>query len=105
MYRYDFAELDRAILDGATDGFCKVVVRPDGQILGATIVGRGAGELIMELVLAMRHRILLQRLGGSIHPYPTMSEIVKRTAEGWYRTRYGATARGRVLRRLIRWWL
>jgi pyruvate/2-oxoglutarate dehydrogenase complex dihydrolipoamide dehydrogenase (E3) component len=105
VYRYDFAELDRAIVDGATSGFCKVVTRHNGEILGATIVGRGAGELIMELVLAMRHRIRLSRLAGAIHPYPTMSEIVKRTADSWYRVRYGDTVRGRLLRRLIGWWL
>ncbi len=105
VFRYSFTELDRAIVDGAAVGFCKVVTRPNGRILGATIVGRGAGELIMEIVLAMRHRIPLGRLGRAIHPYPTMSEIVKRTADTWYRARYGDTPRGRLLRRLVRWWL
>lgn len=105
VFRSDFADLDRAIVDGATAGFAKVVTRRDGRILGATIVGRGAGELIMEIVLAMRFRIPLQKLAGVIHPYPTMSEIVKRTAQEWYRARYGDTWRGRLLRRVVRWWL
>ncbi len=105
VYRSDFADLDRAIVDGATAGFAKVVTRRDGRILGATIVGRGAGELIMEIVLAMRFHIPLQKLDGVVHPYPTMGEIVKRTAGTWYRQRYGDTNRGRLLRRLIRWWL
>ena len=105
VFRADFGDVDRAIVDGATAGFCKIVTRRNGTILGATIVGRGAGELIMELVLAMRHGITLARLAGAIFPYPTMSEIVKRTADGWYRARYGDTSRGRALRRLIRWWL
>jgi len=105
VFRYDFSELDRAIVDGAAVGFSKVVTRPNGQILGATIVGRGAGELIMEIVVAMRHRIPLGRLAGAIHPYPTMGEVVKRTADGWYRARYGDTSRGRLLRRVLRWWL
>jgi len=83
----------------------KIVTRRNGRILGATIVGRGAGELIMELVLAMRFRIPLQKLDGVIHPYPTMSEIIRRTAGNWYRRRYGDTSRGRLLRRLVRWWL
>ncbi len=103
--RAEFAELDRAIVDGATDGFCKIVTRSSGTILGATIVGRGAGELIMQLALAMRHGIPLGRLAGAVYPYPTMSELVKRTAGEWYRTRYGDTFRGRLLRRVIRWWL
>ena len=105
VHRYEFRDLDRAITDGADAGFCKVVVKPGGKILGATIVGRGAGELIITLVLAMRHGIPLGRLAGAIYPYPTMSEIVKRTAQQWYRTRYADTWRGRWLRRLVRWWL
>ena len=105
VYRSDFADLDRAIVDGATAGFAKVVTRRDGRILGATIVGRGAGELIMEIVLAMRFGVPLQKLDGVIHPYPTMSEIVKRAAGNWYRQRYGDTLRGRLLRRVIRLWL
>jgi pyruvate/2-oxoglutarate dehydrogenase complex dihydrolipoamide dehydrogenase (E3) component len=105
VHRAEFADLDRAIVDDATAGFCKVVTRKNGTILGATIVGRGAGELIMELALAMRHGIRLGRLARVVYPYPTMSEVVKRTADGWYRARYGDTARGYLLRRLVHWWL
>jgi len=105
IFRSEFADLDRAIVDRATEGFVKIVARRNGRILGATIVGRGAGELIMELVLAMRFRIPLQKLDGVIHPYPTMSEIIRRTAGNWYRRRYGDTSRGRLLRRVMRWWL
>ncbi len=105
VFRAEFADLDRAIVDGATAGFAKIVVRRDGRILGATIVGRGAGELIMEIVLAMRFGVPLARLADVIHPYPTMSEIVRAAANAWYRRRYGDTRRGRLLRRLVRWWL
>jgi pyruvate/2-oxoglutarate dehydrogenase complex dihydrolipoamide dehydrogenase (E3) component len=104
-FRYDFSELDRAIVDGAAVGFSKIVTRPSGEILGATIVGRGAGELIMEIVLAMRHRIPLRRLAGAVHPYPTMSEIVKRTADTWYLAKYTGTRTARLVQRAIRWWL
>lgn len=105
VHRAEFADLDRAIVDGATAGFCKVVTRKNGVVLGATIVGRGAGELIMHLALAMRHDLPLGRLARAIYPYPTMGEIVKRSADSWYRTRYGNTDRGRLLRRLVRWFL
>jgi pyruvate/2-oxoglutarate dehydrogenase complex dihydrolipoamide dehydrogenase (E3) component len=105
VYRYDFRDLDRAITDGADIGFCKVVTAPRGKILGATIVGRAAGELLMPLVMAMARGIPLGRLANAIYPYPTMSEIVKRTAQAWYRAKYGDTRRGRLLRRLVRWWL
>jgi len=104
-FRASFSELDRAIVDGATVGFSKVVTRPNGRILGATIVGRGAGELIMELALAMRYGITLPALAREIHPYPTMSEIVKRTADEWYRTRYTGTRAARLVQRVVRWWL
>jgi pyruvate/2-oxoglutarate dehydrogenase complex dihydrolipoamide dehydrogenase (E3) component len=105
VHRAEFADLDRAIIDCTDAGFCKVVTRKNGTILGATIVGHGAGELIMELALAMRHGIRLGQLARVIYPYPTMSEIVKRTADSWYRSRYGDTGRGRLLRRVVRWWL
>ncbi|MGH7700680.1 MAG: dihydrolipoyl dehydrogenase family protein [Gemmatimonadales bacterium] len=105
VHRYDFAGLDRAVTDGADIGFAMVVTRPNGKILGATIVGRAAGELLLPLVLAMRHGIPLSRLATAIYPYPTMSEVTKRAAQGWYRERYGDTWRGRLLRRVVRWWL
>lgn len=105
VHRYDFAELDRAIVDGADTGFCKVVTTGRGKILGATIVGRGAGEFLMPLVIAMHRGVPLGGLASIIYPYPTMSEIVKRTAQRWYRGRYGDTWRGRLLRRMVRWWL
>ncbi len=105
VYRADFADIDRAVVEGATTGFCKMVTRRDGTVLGATIVGRGAGELIMEVALAMRYGIRLPQLGSVMYPYPTLSEIIKRTAESWYRARYGDTRRGRLLRRIVRLWL
>src|SRR5256712_14186140 len=107
VFRSDFAELDRAIVEGgsATTGFCKVVTRSNGRILGATIVGRGAGELIMEFVLAMRLGIPLPRLARFIHPYPTMSEIVSGTAAAWYRQKYTGTPAARLVRPPLRWGL
>ena len=75
MVRYDLAELDRAITEGATAGFVKVLVEPGkDRILGATIVGAGAGELIAELVLAMKGKLGLDAILGTIHAYPTLME-------------------------------
>src|SRR2546428_11013701 len=64
VFRSDFAELDRAIVEGgsATTGFCKVVTRANGRILGAPIVGRGAGGLVMGVVLAVRLGIPVPRV-------------------------------------------
>ncbi|PXX97308.1 FAD-dependent oxidoreductase [Halomonas sp. LBP4] len=82
--RYALSELDRAIAEGETDGFVKVLTVPGkDKILGATIVGQGAGEMLAEFTLAMTHGIGLNKLLGTIHSYPTRSEAVKATAGVW----------------------
>ena len=82
--RFSFAELDRAITDDATPGFVKVLTVPGkDRILGATIVGPQAGELIAEYVLAMKHRIGVDALLATIHVYPTLTEANKYVAGVW----------------------
>ncbi|MEQ6916698.1 FAD-dependent oxidoreductase [Halomonas aquatica] len=82
--RYALSELDRAIAEGSTGGFVKVLTVPGrDRLLGATIVGPGAGEMLAEFTLAMTHGIGLNKLLGTIHPYPTHSEAVKATAGVW----------------------
>ena len=82
--RYELGELDRAIAEGHTRGFIKVLTVPGkDRILGATIVGHGAGEMLAEFTLAMTQGIGLNKLLGTIHPYPTFSEAVKATAGRW----------------------
>jgi pyruvate/2-oxoglutarate dehydrogenase complex dihydrolipoamide dehydrogenase (E3) component/uncharacterized membrane protein YdjX (TVP38/TMEM64 family) len=82
--RYDLAHLDRAVCEGATSGFVKILTAPGkDRILGATIVGAHAGETLAELVLAMKHGIGLNRLLGTIHAYPTMAEANKYAAGEW----------------------
>ena len=84
--RYGIDDLDRAIAEGAAEGFVKVLTEPGrDRILGVTIVGAHAGELIAEFVLAMRHRIGLNKLLGTIHIYPTMAEANKYAAGAWKR--------------------
>ncbi|QFT84547.1 Dihydrolipoyl dehydrogenase [Halomonas sp. THAF12] len=81
---YPLSELDRAIAEGQTRGFVKVLTVPGrDRLLGATIVGPGAGEMLAEFTLAMTHGIGLNKLLGTIHPYPTHSEAVKATAGVW----------------------
>ena len=82
--RYDIGELDRAIAEGADSGFVKVLTEPGkDRILGATIVGAHAGELIAEFVLAMKHNLGLNKILGTIHVYPTMNEANKFAAGEW----------------------
>lgn len=77
-------ELDRAIADSATQGFVKVLTPPGkDRILGATIVGEHAGELLAEYVLAMKHGLGLNKIMGTIHTYPTMAEANKYAAGEW----------------------
>ncbi|MNU82995.1 Mercuric reductase [compost metagenome] len=82
--RFNLAELDRAIADGERHGFVEVLTVPGkDKILGATIVGAHAGERIAEFVLAMRHRLGLGKILGTIHAYPTLMEGNKYVAGEW----------------------
>ena len=82
--RYDLAELDRAIVDGATQGFVKVLTAPrTDRILGVTLVGERAGELIAEYALAMRHGLGLNKILGTLHAYPTFAEANRHAAGIW----------------------
>ena len=84
---YRFDELDRAITDEETEGLVKVLTVPGkDRILGATIAGPHAGDLIIEFVLAMRHGLGLQKLLGTIHIYPTHVEANKYVAGAWKRS-------------------
>ena len=83
---YDIADLDRAITDEAADGMVKVLTPPGrDRILGATIVGSRAGELIAEYVLAMKHGLGLKKILGTIHVYPTLMEANRFAAGNWRR--------------------
>lgn len=82
--RYGLDDLDRAIADGDDHGFVKVITPKGGdQILGATIVGAHAGDLLAEFILAMKWGIGLNKILGTIHAYPTFSEATKYTAGNW----------------------
>jgi len=84
--RYGIDDLDRAIADSAAHGFVKVLTVPGkDRILGVTIVGEHAGELLAEYVLAMKHGLGLNKMLGTIHTYPTMGEANKYVAGEWKR--------------------
>jgi pyruvate/2-oxoglutarate dehydrogenase complex dihydrolipoamide dehydrogenase (E3) component/uncharacterized membrane protein YdjX (TVP38/TMEM64 family) len=82
--RYGIDDLDRAIADSEAHGFIKVLTVPGkDKILGVTLVGEHAADLIAEYVLAMRHGIGLNKILGTIHIYPTMAEANKYVAGNW----------------------
>ena len=84
--RYGIDDLDRAIADGTAHGFVKVLTVPGkDKILGVTIVGEHAGDLMAEFVLAMKHGLGLNKILGTIHIYPTLAESNKAVAGEWKR--------------------
>jgi pyruvate/2-oxoglutarate dehydrogenase complex dihydrolipoamide dehydrogenase (E3) component/uncharacterized membrane protein YdjX (TVP38/TMEM64 family) len=99
LSRYGIDDLDRAIADGAAQGFVQVLTVPGkDRILGVTIVGEHAADLLAEFVLAMKHGLGLNKILGTIHTYPTLSEANKYAAGEWKR----AHAPQKVLRWLER---
>ncbi|MCH8497804.1 MAG: FAD-dependent oxidoreductase [Marinobacter sp.] len=84
--RYDLGDLDRAIAESRAGGFIKVLTAPGkDKILGATVVGPQAGEILAEFTLAMKHGLGLNKILGTIHPYPTWNEAAKYAAGEWKR--------------------
>ena len=98
--RYDLDDLDRAIADGEARGFVKILTAPGkDRILGATIVGSHAGEIIAELVLAMKHNMGLRKIMQAVHSYPTWAEASKYAAG-----QYGLARQPVRLQRLAKRW-
>ena len=86
VVKYNLDDLDRAIADEAAHGFIKVLTVPGkDKILGVTIVGEHAGDLLAEYVLAMKHGLGMNKILGTIHTYPTWSEANKYAAGEWKR--------------------
>ncbi|WP_305042201.1 FAD-dependent oxidoreductase [Geoalkalibacter sp.] len=82
--RFELEELDRAIAEGEDHGWIKVITPPGkDKILGVTIVGTHAGDLLAEYILAMKHGLGLNKILGTIHPYPTLAEGNKMAAGEW----------------------
>ena len=101
--RYGIDDLDRAIADGTARGFVKVLTPPGkDRILGATIVGEHAGDLLAEFVLAMKHGLGLNKILGTIHAYPTLAEANKYAAGEWRRAHVNV-AMLRLLERFHGW--
>ena len=87
-FTQELSKVDRAILDGETDGFVRVHVRKGtDEIVGATVVAAHAGDMISELTLAMQGKLGLKTVGGTIHPYPTQAEAIRKTGDLYNRTR------------------
>lgn len=85
VYRFPFSKIDRAITDGQTTGLIKVYAKKwNGKILGASVLGAHAGEMISQYALAMRNGVTLRNFADTIHPYPSYGLGARRAADQWY---------------------
>ena len=97
------SEVDRAVLDGESEGLVKVHVREGtDRVVGATIVARHAGEMLPELTLAMVHRIGLGGIARTIHSYPTQAEAIRKIGDAYNRTRLTPRVK-RLFAAWLRW--
>jgi pyruvate/2-oxoglutarate dehydrogenase complex dihydrolipoamide dehydrogenase (E3) component len=97
IYRWPFHENDRAQAERATEGFVKVVTDRKGRIVGAAIVGEHAGEIIQMWSLAISQGLGIKAMTQWISPYPTLSEVNKRAALGYYAAKAGSPLVRRVV--------
>jgi pyruvate/2-oxoglutarate dehydrogenase complex dihydrolipoamide dehydrogenase (E3) component len=101
-YRTELADVDRAVLDSEAEGFVKIhCKRGTDTILGTTVVARHAGEMISEVTTAMTAGLGLRSIAGTIHPYPTQAEAIRKTADAYQRTRLTPGVK-RLLRTILR---
>jgi pyruvate/2-oxoglutarate dehydrogenase complex dihydrolipoamide dehydrogenase (E3) component len=84
VFRSKYSEGDRAVTDLEENGFAKVICDKKGNILGAHIVGTNAGELIHEYTIAKTNKLNIGKLSSAIHIYPTLAQVVKRTADQYF---------------------
>jgi len=99
ILRWPYHENDRARIERASDGHIKVVTNRRGRILGVTIVGRSAGELVSTFTLAITRGLNIRALAGYIVPYPTLAEIGKRAAM----SHFAPSLTSPMVRRIIGW--
>jgi len=84
-YEFPYSKVDRALAEGGMPGLIRIFARSrDGKIFGASVVGKGAGEMLGELAVAMRNGVSLRKIADTIHAYPTYGLGVRRAADQWY---------------------
>ena len=103
ILKWGFTENDRAQAEQRTEGLVKVVVTPKGVILGASIVGLHAGELIQPWILAISQKIKIGAMASAIVPYPTLAEVNKRIAGSFYTNKLFSANTKHIVRFLMRW--
>ncbi|MEO1225856.1 MAG: FAD-dependent oxidoreductase [Pseudomonadota bacterium] len=102
ILRHPFAENDRALTEARTDGFAKIITTKRGRIIGATIVGAHAGELIHLWSLAIARKLKIGAVATMIAPYPTLGEISKRAAGNYFAPALFSVRTRRLVKLLLR---
>jgi pyruvate/2-oxoglutarate dehydrogenase complex dihydrolipoamide dehydrogenase (E3) component len=98
--RWTLSKVDRAVCENDRNGFIKVIAKADGSVLGATIVAERAGEAITEMVIAMKHKLKVMDIAGTIHAYPTYSTGVQLLATEMAVEKLLSGTSGRIIRTL-----
>ena len=98
VLRFQFKDIDRAVIEAEPHGFVKLVVHK-GKILGASILGTRAGELLHEIVLAMKLGAKIADISATIHAYPTLAQVHRRAVNTWYAGKLFSPG----TRRLVKW--
>lgn len=99
----NFDENDRAQAESRTEGMIKVLVSPKGYVLGATILGVNAGELIYPWVIVLQNKLKISAITNSIAPYPTLTDINKRVAGSYYTDKIFSPFMKKVVKFIMRW--
>ncbi len=102
VLRWHFAENDRAQAERRTDGLVKAIVDTKGRALGCTLVGAHAGDLLLPWIMAVQNRQKMSHLASLIAPYPTLSEVTKRTAGSYFTPSLFSERTRKVVRFLIK---
>ncbi|HBN22989.1 MAG TPA: dihydrolipoamide dehydrogenase [Holosporales bacterium] len=101
--RWPFAENDRALAERASDGLIKISTKKNGEVLGASIVGKNAGDLLLPWVLAVKEKKKIADIATLIAPYPTFSEVSKRVAGSFFTPKLFSPKTNKIVRFLMKW--
>jgi pyruvate/2-oxoglutarate dehydrogenase complex dihydrolipoamide dehydrogenase (E3) component len=98
--RWTLSKVDRAVCENDRNGFIKIIAKADGSVLGTTIVAERAGEAITEMVIAMKHKLKIMDIAGTIHAYPTYSTGIQLLATEIAVEKVLSGTSGRIIRTL-----
>ncbi len=88
VFTRSFDDVDRAIVDGERAGMVKLVTTKHGRLLGGHVLASGAGDMLGEIALAVRHRMSVKALATLVHSYPTMPDAIRQAAEDYDKSRF-----------------